>query len=57
MVAEYKPTHDPKLDTFKVQYLVGGAAVMGLLFPPAYTPFEVRQHSEPLVPTPFNHQC
>ena len=41
MVAEYKPTNDPKLDTFKVQYLVGGAAAMALIFPPQYTPFEV----------------
>lgn len=41
MLNDYKPTHDPNQDTFKVQYLVAGAAVLGVLFPYRYTPPEV----------------
>ncbi|KAK5163604.1 endoplasmic reticulum retention protein [Saxophila tyrrhenica] len=41
MLNDYKPTHDPNQDTFKVQYLVGGAAVLAILFPYRYTPPEV----------------
>ncbi|CAK3976700.1 er lumen retaining receptor [Lecanosticta acicola] len=41
MLNDYKPTHDPNQDTFKVEYLVGGAAVLGLLFPYKYTPVEM----------------
>ena len=36
MLNDYKPTHDPNIDTFKVQYLLGGAAVLGALFPYKY---------------------
>nr|OQO32414.1 hypothetical protein B0A51_00199 [Rachicladosporium sp. CCFEE 5018] len=36
MLNDYKPTHDPNADTFKVEYLLAGAAVMGLVFPPEY---------------------
>lgn len=43
MLNDYKPTHDPNQDTFKVEYLVGGAAVLGILFPVKYTPAEVRR--------------
>lgn len=46
MLNDYKPTHDPNQDTFKVEYLVGGAAVLGLLLPYKYTPTEVRCKSE-----------
>ena len=42
MLNDYKPTHDPNLDTFKVQYLLGFAAVMAVLFPYRYTPTEVK---------------
>lgn len=41
MLNDYRPTHDPNIDTFKVEYLVGGAAVLGLLLPYKYTPFEI----------------
>lgn len=41
MLNEYKPTHDPNQDTFKVEYLVGGAAVLGVLLPYKYIPSEV----------------
>ena len=42
MLNDYKPTHDPNQDTFRVEYLVGGAAVMAILFPYKYEPAEVR---------------
>ena len=46
MLTDYKPTHDPNQDTFKVEYLIGGAAVLGILFPPLYKPSEVREYHE-----------
>ena len=42
MLNDYKPTHDPNLDTFKVQYLIAGSAVLAILFPYHYTLTEVR---------------
>lgn len=41
MTNAYKPTHDPNLDTFRVQYLLGGSAVLAVLFPYKYTVFEI----------------
>ena len=41
MLNDYKPTHDPNIDTFKVEYLLGGSAVMALLFPKEYSITEV----------------
>jgi ER lumen protein retaining receptor len=41
MMNEYKPTNDPNTDTFRVQYLLGGAAVLGVLFPYEYVPMEM----------------
>ncbi|KAK4908600.1 endoplasmic reticulum retention protein [Elasticomyces elasticus] len=41
MLNDYKPTHDPNLDTFRISYLLGAAAVLALLFPYAYTPAEI----------------
>jgi len=41
MLNEYKPTHDPNQDTFRVEYLLGGAAVLGVLFPYKYTMSEI----------------
>jgi len=37
MVNDYRPTHDPNIDTFRVEYLLGGAAVLALLFPYKWT--------------------
>ena len=37
MLNDYKPTHDPNLDTFKVGYLLGGSAILAILFPIRYT--------------------
>jgi ER lumen protein retaining receptor len=42
MLNDYKPTHDPNLDTFKVQYLLGASFVLAVLFPAKYTVSEVR---------------
>jgi ER lumen protein retaining receptor len=41
MVTSYKPTNDPKLDTFRTEYLLGGAAVLALLTPKEYAFREV----------------
>ncbi|TKX27408.1 ER lumen protein-retaining receptor [Elsinoe australis] len=41
MMNDYKPTHDPNLDTFKVQYLIAGSAVMAILFPYKYSLGEI----------------
>lgn len=42
MLNDYKPTNDPNIDTFKVVYLLGASAVLGVLFPYKYTASEVR---------------
>ncbi|MDI1489256.1 MAG: endoplasmic reticulum retention protein [Ramalina farinacea] len=36
MLTDYRPTHDPNIDTFKVQYLLAASAVLGILFPYRY---------------------
>lgn len=41
MLYDLKPTHDPGLDTFKVEYLLGGSAVLAILFPYEYKLAEV----------------
>ncbi|OAA69874.1 ER lumen protein retaining receptor [Cordyceps fumosorosea ARSEF 2679] len=41
MTNAYKPTNDPNVDTFRVQYLLGGAAVLAVLFPVRYTVMEI----------------
>jgi len=41
MLNDYKPTHDPNLDTFRVSYLTGGAAVLAIIFPYKYTVSEI----------------
>ncbi|KAI1753714.1 putative HDEL sequence binding protein [Xylaria castorea] len=41
MTTKYKPTHDPNLDTFRVQYLLGGAAVLAILIPYRYNLSEI----------------
>ncbi|KIW18184.1 hypothetical protein PV08_02472 [Exophiala spinifera] len=37
MLNDYKPTHDPNLDTFRVSYLTGGSAILAILFPYKWT--------------------
>jgi ER lumen protein retaining receptor len=41
MTTSYKPTNDPSIDTFRVEYLLGGAAVLGCLIPYKYTFSEI----------------
>ncbi|PWY79532.1 ER lumen protein retaining receptor [Aspergillus heteromorphus CBS 117.55] len=41
MLNDYKPTHDPNTDTFKVQYLLGLSALLALLFPHDYSISEI----------------
>ncbi|KAK4214498.1 ER lumen protein retaining receptor domain containing protein [Rhypophila sp. PSN 637] len=41
MANAYKPTNDPTLDTFRVQYLLAGAAVLAILVPYEYTFWEI----------------
>ena len=41
MATTYKPTNDPNLDTFRVQYLLGGAAILAILWPYKYTVSEI----------------
>ncbi|KAJ9295328.1 hypothetical protein DTO271G3_6151 [Paecilomyces variotii] len=41
MLNDYKPTNDPNLDTFKVQYLLGFSALLALLFPAEYSVSEI----------------
>jgi ER lumen protein retaining receptor len=49
MLNDYKPTHDPNIDTFKVYYLLAGSAVLALLFPHKYTFLEVSASINPKV--------
>ncbi|KAF9701344.1 hypothetical protein EKO04_000321 [Ascochyta lentis] len=41
MLNDFKPTHDPNLDTFKVQYLLAASTVLAVLFPYKYTLTEI----------------
>lgn len=41
MTTAYKPTQSTPLDTFRVQYLFLGAAVLAVLFPYRYTAIEI----------------
>ena len=41
MKFEFKPTHDPNIDTFKSRYLLGGAALLALIFPSQYVLSEI----------------
>jgi ER lumen protein retaining receptor len=41
MLNDYKPTHDPNLDTFKVGYLLSGSAILAILFPYEYSIAEI----------------
>jgi ER lumen protein retaining receptor len=41
MLNDYKPTQDPNIDTFKVEYLLGGSAIIAILFPYKYEITEV----------------
>jgi ER lumen protein retaining receptor len=44
MLNDYKSTHDPNIDTFKVEYLLSASAVLAVFAPNrfTYSPTEVR---------------
>jgi ER lumen protein retaining receptor len=42
MLNDYRPTHDPNTDTFKVQYLLASSAILALVFPHDYSISEVK---------------
>ncbi|OJJ08101.1 hypothetical protein ASPVEDRAFT_57298 [Aspergillus versicolor CBS 583.65] len=41
MLNDYRPTHDPNLDTFKVQYLLASSAIFALCFTHDYSISEI----------------
>jgi ER lumen protein retaining receptor len=41
MLNDYRPTHDPNQDTFKVEYLLAGSAVLAILCPYEWTFSEI----------------
>ncbi|KAK4242105.1 ER lumen protein retaining receptor-domain-containing protein [Achaetomium macrosporum] len=41
MARAYRPTNDPNLDTFRVEYLLAFAGVLAILFPVKYTVLEI----------------
>jgi ER lumen protein retaining receptor len=41
MTTAYKPTHDPNLDTFRVQYLLLGSLICALIYPYQYSFTEI----------------
>ncbi|KZF20665.1 ER lumen protein retaining receptor [Xylona heveae TC161] len=41
MLNDYKPTHDPNVDTFNVRYLFGGSALLAICFPYKYNMSEI----------------
>ncbi|KAG4304689.1 hypothetical protein PORY_001742 [Pneumocystis oryctolagi] len=41
MKGPFKPTNDPSIDTFKIQYLIGAALILAFLFPRVYTFIEI----------------
>ncbi|KAF7983049.1 hypothetical protein HWV62_24716 [Athelia sp. TMB] len=38
---KYRPTHDPSIDTFRLEYLLGPSALLALIFNYAFTPTEI----------------
>ncbi|KAF8468380.1 ER lumen protein retaining receptor-domain-containing protein [Kalaharituber pfeilii] len=38
---DYRPTHDPNIDTFKSRYLLCGAAILAIIFPYKYSGSEL----------------
>lgn len=41
MKMKFRPTHDPSIDTFKIEYLLGPCAILGLIFHYSFTVTEV----------------
>ena len=41
MKMKFKATYDASLDTFRIEYLLGGAAILAFVFPYEYSVLEV----------------
>ena len=41
MKMKFKATYDASLDTFRIEYLLGGAALLAFVFPYEYSVLEV----------------
>jgi ER lumen protein retaining receptor len=41
MKYKFRPTHDPAIDTFRIEYLVGPCAVLGFVFNYEFKPTEI----------------
>jgi len=41
MRMRFRPTHDPSIDTFRIEYLLGPSAVLALIFNYSYSPTEI----------------
>jgi len=41
MKAKFRPTHDPSIDTFRVEYLVGPCVLLSLIFNYSFNPSEI----------------
>jgi len=41
MKMKFRPTHDPSIDTFRIEYLLGPSAVLALIFNYGFNPTEV----------------
>jgi ER lumen protein retaining receptor len=37
----HRPSHDPAIDTFKIEYLLGPSFLLGMLFNYSFTPLEI----------------
>jgi len=40
-LADYRPTQDPSIDTFRIEYLLGPSVVLALIFNYGYTILEL----------------
>jgi len=41
MKMKFRPTHDPSIDTFRIEYLLGPSAVLALIFNYSFSPTEI----------------
>jgi len=41
MRVQFRPSHDPAIDTFKIEYLLGPSLILGLIFHYSFTLLEV----------------
>jgi len=41
MKMKFRPTHDPSIDTFRIEYLLGPSAVLSFIFHYSFSPMEI----------------